>query len=600
MSIASPERIHDRGLQLHGNGAGPGEPRRLDRDLVLYFRQRFEKASKIQEKLAEEREKLLLERDNVRSAGKKVRIRRVQTGDAEAAFMSVLREFINRHGDLFTSELNAAYRKVEQERDILGSMEEDYLQAERSLGGSEWTFIDKENDFYQYEIQDLFSDGFLNRYTLNKDTEPPPQPSRPDLLPSSALIRMEYQATLAKLDQLKRQFNALRPEQAKFIEEQKARKRHRSGDLSGAPETSEFVTRYSALLTEIAECEVKIQQFKQDLMQREALDSVMTRRNSDPAHFEVRKVVSFDTITRAQTDGVVPTLLENPAIKHRIRDWILERLKTNPVERTTYLNILAQFHVPYSDHESWEDRATQYWPHDMSEESHQSPQEIHSITHQTSKSLNPNTLSNSPGQHQTDDIWSMAPKTKIGLDFDANFNYAPLPALESDDKRLERPWTEEVCQAIAPEFPPIESPKSTSSKPSDIPILRVTPTSIQDLPSRPGADSYPSSFLEQDDNVRIVGPDTETYLEPRFSLRHDSAQASVVSENEAIASNATHQLSTPELEIIQGPVEPEQSFAATDDADLDKSPPDLRSLECQNPKVNTNIRENPSASSQRS
>jgi hypothetical protein len=54
--------------------------------------------------------------------------------------------------------------KVVRERDAPGSIEEDYLMAERSLGGSMWTFMEKETVFYQYELQDIFADEDRDRH----------------------------------------------------------------------------------------------------------------------------------------------------------------------------------------------------------------------------------------------------------------------------------------------------------------------------------------------------------------------------------------------------------------------------------------------------
>ncbi|KAF2469461.1 uncharacterized protein BDR25DRAFT_304533 [Lindgomyces ingoldianus] len=482
MLTASREQ-QGRRYNVLGNSADTKRSPRLDLDLLLSIRRRLDEAAETHRKLVTEREKLLIHRENVRSAATKVRSRRIGAGNAEADFMNLLRGFTNQFGHLFTSHLITAYQKVQEARDALGTVEEDYLCAERSLGGFEWTFIDKENDFYQYELQDLFSDEFLDQYSHINAEEPrlPPGPVL-DTVPSSTVVRLELQAALAKLNQLRTQFNALRPQQARYLEEKRAQKRHKNNNLTRTTDT-EFVTRYSAFLAEISDQEVKAQHLKLTLMQHEASESVIARRSSDPCPFDGREM-SFDIVRRAQTDGAVSTLLENAAFQHRTHEWILERLKGDPLEKTIYLNILAQFGVPHTEHESWEDRATQYWPHDMSEQPLQTIKEPFSVSHHTIQSPNQNTSQSSQWQYPSDNFPSTPRKPKLRLNFEDNFNYAPAPSLEYDEPQ----------EQIRMQVPPLPLPgelrsqqhlKSITDKSSKIPALRIVPTDAQDVAPDP-------------------------------------------------------------------------------------------------------------------
>ncbi|KAF2625109.1 hypothetical protein BU25DRAFT_412908 [Macroventuria anomochaeta] len=117
----------------------------------------------MQEKLAKSREGLVIERERIRTFGSRVRKKRVEAGDTEATFMSSLRSFINDVHNKVPMELPKslfdAYNKVERIRNELGALEEEFLQAERNLAGAEWTFMDKENDFYQFELLDALEEA---------------------------------------------------------------------------------------------------------------------------------------------------------------------------------------------------------------------------------------------------------------------------------------------------------------------------------------------------------------------------------------------------------------------------------------------------------
>ncbi|KAF2251921.1 hypothetical protein BU26DRAFT_516648 [Trematosphaeria pertusa] len=74
------------------NGTGPTGPRKRDPDLVSEIQRRLERASRMQQELAELREELLVQREKFRSSGNELRTQRIATGDAEVAFMNALRQ----------------------------------------------------------------------------------------------------------------------------------------------------------------------------------------------------------------------------------------------------------------------------------------------------------------------------------------------------------------------------------------------------------------------------------------------------------------------------------------------------------------------------
>ncbi|KAI8937918.1 hypothetical protein NX059_005601 [Plenodomus lindquistii] len=106
-----------------------------------------------QNDIASARRDLLVQRETVRTTSRKVRLSRLEVGNAEAVFMNRFREYAVENDKTLPEPLRDAYDKVEQMRTFLGEMEANYLQMERDLTGAEWVFMDKETSFYQLGLQ---------------------------------------------------------------------------------------------------------------------------------------------------------------------------------------------------------------------------------------------------------------------------------------------------------------------------------------------------------------------------------------------------------------------------------------------------------------
>jgi hypothetical protein len=132
----------------------------------------LEQVSSAQEKLAEAREEILIERETVHMSRKVVHAQRLKVGNAEATLMNLIREFLGRTGESIPENLNTAYGLAVKERDELGVVEYDHMQAVETLGGREWEFAEKENDFYQYGLQDIFSLAGVVPDTQNHPSPP--------------------------------------------------------------------------------------------------------------------------------------------------------------------------------------------------------------------------------------------------------------------------------------------------------------------------------------------------------------------------------------------------------------------------------------------
>jgi hypothetical protein len=444
--FANQSRLPNSSL---GNDAGTGHSRTFDEDSLAAVRTKLEEVARSQEMLREAREMLLVERSQVRATGEAVHKQRTATGDAEVQFMNHLRAFVHEHDKDLPDVLVAAYDQVIDQRDKLGAMEEEYLQAERTLGGSEWTFGQKERVFYQYDIRRIVPDddksttpyGFQHNSVAPRQpipqpplppppvldenviivhgAPPPPPPPPPPLeitatfvrdAPSppppanwphtSGTVHQLYQAALTDLDQLRRDFNSLRSQQSRLLDISPHRSRYHPDATLKLSGHSNFYNTYSELLGKMAECEVKVQHLKQESMRYETLHTLLSRRMSDPIHMDKRAASPLGTITRAQTDGVLPTALDNASIKLRIREWLLDYMKNSTVERAMYVNILEAVGIPVSEMNPLEECAVQYWPLGSSDQSPDTMDEPPSPTEPSEQDYASSPLQRSHKQHK--------------------------------------------------------------------------------------------------------------------------------------------------------------------------------------------------------
>ncbi|KAI4931245.1 hypothetical protein J4E85_003835 [Alternaria conjuncta] len=221
------------------------------------IRQRLEEIADSQIRISSARKQLLVKRERLRTNSRVVQLKRVDAGDAEAAFMSRIREFLNDHPGELSSLLQDAYEKVEKARDDLGETEQNYLEDESDLTGAEWMFMDQEDRFYQWDIHSILPDenNADTTFTIGNLSEtiphtsaystplpstgspspdqflppPPPPPPPPPThryftsydpvnLSSATDIDQGYDTMMAEVNTLKREFEQIRHKQACDLE----------------------------------------------------------------------------------------------------------------------------------------------------------------------------------------------------------------------------------------------------------------------------------------------------------------------------------------------------------------------------------------------
>ncbi|KAI4953233.1 hypothetical protein J4E86_006774 [Alternaria arbusti] len=390
-----------------------GEKSATQLDLLSVLnRQRLNTLSDSQAKLSANREDLLIERERVRATGRKVQQKRIDAGNAEAKFMRQLSEFVNNYPGELSRALLATYNDVRETRDNLGEMEDDYLRAESDLTGAEWTFVARETQFYQFDINNIFSEpdneqlasphsrsletshqlplchippcptGSLSpSQVLKLPPPPPPQfaPSPPSLAfatsavaaqPPLIQVDREYAAMMAGVETLKKELDRVRQTQASTITwDEGDDVFFPEGD--GLPDSNltTSASEFGNMVYELSTRRVKAEQYKAQEIFPVLVASRLARRVSDPANSHTTVPEDSTTMRRTQTESAAASMRNNASVREKIRAWSLTHLKEDAVQKRLYLNTLAHYGIASTTEGDWALRATQFWSHDSLVES---------------------------------------------------------------------------------------------------------------------------------------------------------------------------------------------------------------------------------------
>ncbi len=394
---------------LHSNGQQQPRPPtpqyRAPKGASKDISQRLQGAADKQERLASLRDQLLVKREIVRASSLRVKLKRVEAGDAEAALMSELRRFFAQ-AEKLPASLIESYNKVESVRNGLGVLEDDYLNAERTLSGDEWEFMEQENDFYQRDIPELITElkeesviaaaAPLAAHLL-PPPPPPPLPPPPPVLPDQRAERADFYTTLQP---------ALQPSLPPHNE---------LGDLSGTEpraltfprspfsisaghnKSSTRQTKYEPgvvgfdglgeqflghnpeqiadgidselqlrISTDGSERSRRLPEYATTVSQGKSID----RSSNSQISLQETPLQAFGrpdrAVERARTESALPTLYNDPMTREKVLDWLLTYFKENAMQRALYKNILKDYGIQSPVGETLEDRATNYWTVDGS------------------------------------------------------------------------------------------------------------------------------------------------------------------------------------------------------------------------------------------
>jgi hypothetical protein len=514
------------------------------RDFTLEFlshvHRRLDTLSGSQEELADARQKLVLQRKDFRDRGGTLLAQRSRTRDAEVTFMDMFRQFFYEHKSRFPAPLTAAFDKVHEEHNKLGTMASDYYQAEEELSGTEWKFQEQEDFFYQFQLQDAFSGDFFENVPSNADAEPQPTESGPGS-PTKSDAQLLH--ALAERDWLWKQFDSLRWQLSHMLDHDTISTLE---DPSVTGEDLDFVAISGDLLTQITNCEIKIQHLRDEQMRHELNPLLLRQDSPDVAQYGKAIVSPFDTLSTVYSDGTVPNTLKSLPVRRRVRDWLLDYLKGSALEKARYLSILEQnldlYHVSDFDLGAWEDLAFYFWDSDISDSlpplppADPLPTSRHSSLH-LGTDLG-STLSSS--RYQRDTILSDEIDIQTKLSSDPNSRFAGLPPVtgfETYPLMINRADVPTVVEPIADISPKV------AIEPNLVP---VRPSSSMDTRSRTplapvSGNRIPFVLTDDTSHLNTISAHQGGDLLEANPHRIDSAQISVTegrSRNPSFSSTA--------------------------------------------------------------
>jgi hypothetical protein len=335
---------------------------------VAQLREKVKKLTAQQVELSEQREQVLVDRQNFVQSAARVHAQISRSANAAANLMNVFRRHYNELGTTLPAELIGAYTTLDEEKDKLGSLEADHLKTEDDLGALEWNFMELENDLYQYDLHQLLSDEELDDDSPRAQEPSHTMAKTPD--PISASTAIQYQVASTEYNRLIHRFKILREKVTERLVDDASDLGIDENELQELA-NSGFVQTFSDMLTQMVDCEVRLKRLKGELISHRDARSVTSRRLSEPTPYTGKLSFDSDMISRVHSDGDVPDSVENVPTLHRVKEWLLDCLKQNALEKTKYLSILQQalahIDILELDLTDWEVLATQQWSFDMIE-----------------------------------------------------------------------------------------------------------------------------------------------------------------------------------------------------------------------------------------
>jgi hypothetical protein len=342
----------------------PSRARFYRAETVAQLRRKIDELSTQQVELSEQREEVLVDRQSFVQSTARVREQLFKSVKAATTLMNAFRKHYNEIDTSLPEELVSAYNTLDEEKDKLGHLEVEYQQAEVDLGALEWKVVELENDLYQYDLQQILPNEDTDNISVYSQESIHTAIKTPDPVPVSAAV--QYQVAFSDYSQMMHYYEFLRGEIARrLIDESKL-----SIEETELQEltNSGFVQAFIDLLKQIADCEVTLKNLRRQLVPHEDMPGFRSRRRSEPAFQAERLYDESDIISLVQSESAVSDLQERGPSLHRVRDWLLDCLKQNALDKARYLVILQQAlarnDVLGTHFSEWEDLATRQWPLD--------------------------------------------------------------------------------------------------------------------------------------------------------------------------------------------------------------------------------------------
>jgi hypothetical protein len=331
---------------------------------VINLEARVEELANQQEIVAELREQVLVDRGKNKTSSKHVRRQREVVGNMEVKLMDAFRQHYNSLATPLPISLTSAYISVENERDKLVHLEDQYIHMQDALGAAEWDLMDAETELYQSHLRQLIPDGDETEISESVETDIPLSiPLSTTIEPS---LEVQHQVIVEDHDRLVRQFQDLRRDYSIAMHVETNENDHDIGsnEICAIP-----FHLFDSVITQMIDFEVLIRGLRSQLAPEEGPMISEVRHRSDAGLNPKDWTEDVLLIPRAHSDGGIRHVSNKSPNKHYVDHWLLECLKTSSMERTQYKNILQDalkaFNVTTFAMERWEGLATKWWPSSM-------------------------------------------------------------------------------------------------------------------------------------------------------------------------------------------------------------------------------------------
>ena len=269
----------------------------------------------------------------------------------ESHFITIVHQF-REHPEVRFDD--SVYNQIDTQRDLIGSLQYDYDQAEDEYDSHENQFEQETQTLSDLlsRLHHLNSNGDVeeDESTSDSSSESHPfriEPESPSPADAKKARLLEYESRIGDARIVQEQLQDLRYEQGRRLSISK--KREKFGLGRNASETSEDLElRYAEAAKELSIINEDVQRLQEELQ----LDdyslpelSVVKESGSVPApqvhppSFPVQRIK-----VRSASEGKMPILTQKmAAIKDRINRWIFVRFEDSPVEHIRHKVILQDF-----------------------------------------------------------------------------------------------------------------------------------------------------------------------------------------------------------------------------------------------------------------
>jgi hypothetical protein len=317
-----------------------------------------------QEKVAEFREQVLVDRGKIKTSGKHVHRQREIVGRVEAKLMDAFREHYNSLATPLPISLTTAYVSVENERERLVHLEDQYIQMQDPLGAAEWNLMDAETELYQSDLRQLTSDG--NETEISGSVKPDVPLSMPLPTTIAPSLEVQHQVVVEKHRRVVRRFQDLREDYSIDIHFESDED---DQDIGSDGNCAIPLHLFDSVITQMIDLEIMERGLRSRLVPEEGPMISKVRHRSDAGTTPKDWGEDVLLMPRAHSDGGLPDVSDNLSNKHFVDHWLLECLKISSTERIQYKNILQctlkAFDGTTFAIERWEELATKWWPSSM-------------------------------------------------------------------------------------------------------------------------------------------------------------------------------------------------------------------------------------------